>query len=295
MLSADRVRQTGRALAASIPWPVWWPVTAAAVEVLLWRPSRGVRQWQVNVEALTGQRPGRGLTRRALWSWARNLVESLHLGSFPRPGIDARVVLDPDHEHRLRGLAASPGVVAALPHMGSWDLAGAWACGVGMPVSTVAEELLAPEFARFRAVRERLGFVVHGHRQPGVMADLETESRQGRLVCLLADRDFSRRGVPVCWPSPSGGIAATMPSGPAQLALRTGAVLLGVACHYEGRRIRLVVSEPIQPAGATHAEKVAGMTQALCDFFAAEIVRHPHDWHMMQPIFPGLRVDARRP
>ena len=53
------------------------------------------------------------------------------------------------------------GAIIALPHMANWDLAGAWACLTGMPVSTVAERL-RPEalFDRFVAYREALGMEV---------------------------------------------------------------------------------------------------------------------------------------
>ncbi|WP_203566544.1 LpxL/LpxP family acyltransferase [Aestuariimicrobium ganziense] len=291
MRRSDRVRQAFLTTAARIPWPVWMPAAALASVAMAVLPARPLRQWQANVAALTGDRPGRLHTARAVWSWARNTVESMHLGSWSRERIDDYAIFSTEDEHRLRSLAADPGAVIGLPHMGSWDLAGAWACGAGMPVSTVAEQLLAPEFALFRRVRENLGFIVHGHREASVTSALVDESRQGRLVCLMADRDFSRRGVPVVWPGATGGVTATMPTGPATIALRAGAVLLGVACHYQGRRMRLVVSQPITPPeGADHETAVAAMTQGLCDFFADQVRRHPHDWHMLQPIFPGVRA-----
>lgn len=287
----DRARQAALAFAALLPWPVWWPAVAIACAVFTVAPPRPIRQWQANVAALTGEQPGRTLTAQAVWSWARNAVESLHLGRWSLERINRQVLISPEHEQRLRGFAASPGAVAALPHMGSWDLAGAWGCGVGMPVSAVVEQLLAPEFALFRRAREQLGFVVHGHRAGDVTATLVEECRQGRLICLLADRDFSRRGVPVVWPTATGAIEATMPRGPAEVALRADAILLGVAIHYVRGRIRLIVSDPIlPPEGASHQDAVAAMTQTLCTFFADQIRQHPQDWHMLQPIFPGVRA-----
>ena len=62
------------------------------------------------------------------------------------------------------------GAIVALPHMGNWDLAGAWACLTGMPVTTVAERL-RPEslYDRFVAYRETArdgGHPAHRRRQP---------------------------------------------------------------------------------------------------------------------------------
>ena len=51
--------------------------------------------------------------------------------------------------------------IVALPHMANWDLAGAWACLTGMPVTTVAERL-RPEslYNRFVDYRRQLGMDV---------------------------------------------------------------------------------------------------------------------------------------
>jgi len=32
------------------------------------------------------------------------------------------------------------------------------------------------------------------------------------------------------------------------------------------------------------------MTQQLCEFFAQQVRRHPHDWHMFRPVFPAVRA-----
>lgn len=287
-------RAQGKALQAAsrVPWPVARPLAAVAALVLALRPNRQVRQWQLNIATLTGTEPGFSLTFRGLMSWARNLVESMHLGHLSAEKLDQIAVLSAEDRERLLGHAADPGAVIGLPHSGSWDLAGAWACSVGMPVSTVAEQLLDDQFALFLKIRQDLGFTVYGHRDITVADKLVKDSEAGKLVCLMSDRDFTRRGVPVVWNTATGPVEAKMPPGPARTALRAGASLMGIACHYSGRQMELVVSDIIEPpAGAeTEAEKIATMTQELCDFFAAEIRKHPQDWHMMQPFFPGIKA-----
>ena len=69
-------------------------------------------------------------------------------------------------------------------------------------------------------------------------------------------------------------------------------ILLGLACHYSGRRMRITVSEPLRwrpdpdaDGPATEQEQIADMMQQVCEFFAAQITAHPADWHMMRPIF----------
>ncbi|MGJ6979094.1 hypothetical protein ACSDQ9_00995 [Aestuariimicrobium soli] len=272
--------------AGRVPWPVWRPMAGVAAGVLAARPNDAVRQWQANVAALTGAVPDRALTARALSSWARNTVTSLQLGRLSARQIVDRIVMDPEQEHRLRSTAATRGVVLALPHMGSWDLAGAWACAVGMPVATVAEELGRREFALFVRERERLGFTVYGHRDPTVTEKLVADSRANKLICLLVDRNFSRGGAPVLWPGPEP-VPSRMPVGPAHVACESGALLMGLSSSFEGDRLRLQLSDPIEPdpAAPNRMRRYQAMMQQVCDFFADRVVERPEDWHMLQPVF----------
>ena len=115
------------------------------------------------------------------------------------------------------------GAIIALPHMANWDLAGAWACLTGMPVSTVAERL-RPEslYDRFVRYREGLGMEVIALTGAGnPLARLRASLAAGRLVCLLADRDLGRRG---CRGQPAGR-AGPAPGRTSSLARMTGAPL----------------------------------------------------------------------
>lgn len=183
---------------------------------------------------------------------------------------------------------ATTGAVVALPHLGNWDLGGAWACLEGMPVASVAEQLDPAEFRVFLEARERLGFTIYGHRQERLVDRLCDDLRTGHLVALVSDRDFSRTSVAAQWPTPTGPVEVSMPSGPARIALETGAALLGMATYYEGSKLRLVVSEPV--AHVPGVGGVAVMMQEMCDFFASQVAAHPQDWHMLQPVFRDVRA-----
>ncbi|MGD8213784.1 phosphatidylinositol mannoside acyltransferase [Aestuariimicrobium sp. Y1814] len=282
-----RLRARAWLLVSRVPWPLWWPLVGVGALVMSVVPNQPTLRWARNFATMTGRTPRRVDVVRGLWSWARNTITSLQLVHWSPADFERRAVMSPDQWQRLSRAMAEGGAVLGLPHSGSWDLAGAWVCRRGMPVSTVAEELVPEEFEVFVRLREALGFSVYGHRDPQVLRNLVDDVHHTKLVCLLADRDFSRRGIPVTWHTGAGPRPASMPPGPAQVALRSGATLFGVACHYEGRRMRLVVSEALAPPAAadTHRERLTSMTQQLCDFFAAEIREHPHDWHMLQPFF----------
>jgi KDO2-lipid IV(A) lauroyltransferase len=230
-----------------------------------------------NLSIATGRSAGDGLLRAAVGSYLRTFWEVLALPGWTREQTVGRVRTE--EEHWLREAFAAHGAVVALPHSANWDLAGAWACRTGMPVSTVAEQLGDAEFAAFVAFRERLGLEVLSHRDPGALSSLAAAVGRHRLVCLVADRDLDGRGVPVRW----RGQQVTMPAGPAMVARRTGAALIPAVCSYEGRSMVIRFGAPVPPR-AGRAGLVA-MTQEVADFFATRIAERPEDWHMLQPFF----------
>ena len=216
--------------------------------------------------------------RAALRSYLRNFYEVLALPAWSEAEIQRRVRAI--NEPAVRDAHAGPGAVVALPHSGNWDLAGAWACVTGMPVTTVAEQLSDPDYAAFVAFRESLGLEVVSHRDPGALAALIEAIHCRRVICLLADRDLSGTGITVSW----RGQSITMPAGPAIVARRTGAALLPAVCQFTEDGMVIIIGDPI-----THRQGrdgLAAMMQDVADFFADTIARQPEDWHMMQPFFP---------
>lgn len=229
------------------------------------RRGAGVRRLEANLRRVAGPEVGddgiRALSRAGMRSYLRYFYEMFMLEAYSDEDLRARV--DCTGIEYLQGiLAAGRGVVAALPHMGNWDLAGAWVTRYGIPLTTVAERLKPePLFERFVAFREGLGMEVlpltgGPTHSAGVLA---RRLRQGRLVCLLADRDLTASGVEVAF----FGEQARMPAGPAALAERTGAALIPVAMWYEGGRMRVDIREEIPvPAGAGRPERVQEIGRA---------------------------------
>ena len=224
------------------------------------------------------------LSRDGMRSYLRYWMESFRLPAYSTDRI--RDAFRPEDIHLLEdGLASGRGVILALPHLGNWDLAGAWVTTqLGVPFATVAERL-RPEtlYDRFVAYRESLGMEVLPHSGGSAFGTLARRLRAGGLVCLVADRDLSASGVEVDF----FGDRTRMPAGPAMLAQQTGAQLLPVTLWYDeppvmGGRVHPPVAVPEE---GTRAEKTAAMTQALADVFAAGIREHPQDWHMLQRLW----------
>jgi KDO2-lipid IV(A) lauroyltransferase len=192
-------------------------------------------------------------------------------------------------EHHIRAaIDAGRGVVLALPHLGSWDLAGAWLAGRGYSVSVVAEVVEPPELYQwFVQTRAALGMRVvplGPHAGTEMLASL----RRNEAICLLCDRDLNGDGVEVDF----FGECTTLPAGPATLALRSGAPLVPVGCYFlpdERGEAQIGPPIPTERTGSIRAD-VVRITQELAHRFEALIRAEPEQWHMLQPNWPSDRT-----
>jgi phosphatidylinositol dimannoside acyltransferase len=242
------------------------------------RGGRGTARLAANLARVAPDHPNPdALLRDALRSYGRYWCEVFRLPVMPRERIVGGMTTTGEAAFR-ESVASGRGVVLALPHSGNWDHAGAW-CGLqGLPFTTVAERL-KPEslFDRFVAFRESLGMEVlpltGGARPPSEVLAERLEA--GGMLCLLADRDLSARGVDVEF----FGATARMPAGPAALALRTGAVLHPVTLAFTDDGWHCTWHAAVE-----HTD-VPTMTQRMADAFAAGIAAHPQDWHMLQRLW----------
>ncbi|MFJ8635531.1 phosphatidylinositol mannoside acyltransferase [Streptomyces sp. NPDC093568] len=255
---------------------------------LAWKQrGKGVKRLESNyARVVPGASPERlaELSRAGMRSYLRYWMESFRLPAWSPERI--KNGFDPKDVHYLTdGLASDQGVILALPHLGNWDLAGAWVTTqLQTPFTTVAERL-KPEtlYDRFVAYREGLGMEVLPHSGGSAFGTLARRLRDGGLVCLVADRDLSASGVEVDF----FGAKARMPAGPALLAQQTGALLLPVTLWYDDSPVMQGrVHPPVEvPESGARAEKTSVMTQALADAYASGIAEHPEDWHMLQRLW----------
>ena len=228
-----------------------------------------------------------GLTRRGLRSYLTYWCDAFRLPDWDADRVNR---LEVRGEHFVRqAMGQGHGVVGALPHMGNWDHGGAWCTSNGIRVTTVAERL-EPEavYRRFLEFRERMGMTIYPLTggDGDVLSTLAEHLRANDFVPLLADRDLTARGIPVTF----FGEKASMPAGPAALALRTGAPLVPVSTWFTGRPpdhgLMLQFEAPIEVVTTgSSRDQAAAMTQQLADVFAGHIADHPQDWHMLQRVF----------
>jgi phosphatidylinositol dimannoside acyltransferase len=276
----------------------WARLLFRIIADVLWRRNgKSVRQLEANLRRVLGpdatDKQLRRLSRQSMRSYLRYWMEVFRLPVIPPDRIMSGMHMLGDQEPVAFGdLAAGRGVIFALPHMGNYEQAGAYIVRAGAgPFTTVAERLgSSAMFDKFLAFRESLGMEVLPHSGgAGPFGVLAKRLADGRLVCLVCDRDLSSSGVEVQF----FGEAARMAPGPAALAVQTGAALMPVTLWFEGKDwgARIYPEVPVPETG-TQREKIAAMSQQMAACFELGIREHPQDWHMLQKVFVA---DLRRP
>lgn len=240
-------------------------------------PLPNVALWEASITQANGVAPTRRQRRLLLENWIRNSLWSLSLARWSKESISKVVRIDDEDLARLRASLAGPGLVLALPHMGSWDFAGAWCASIGIKVVSVAERLPNGLFERFRDARAGMGMDIYPVDQADLMHVMAEDVRAGRVICLLSDRDLSSRGVPAIWPPDRGQVK--VPAGPALLARRTGADLRVATTRFEGGRLRIMIGERIEAGTA------AALMGEVVAQFAAAVHESPENWLMLRRVF----------
>jgi KDO2-lipid IV(A) lauroyltransferase len=284
-VNADPAYALGWTIVRKLPVAVTGRVFDQIADVAWRRQGKGVRRLESNLRRVAGDRVDlRALSRKAMRSYLRYWLEAFRLPEMSPEEIDGNADVT-GWEKIISTLDSGRGVVLALPHMGNYDHAGAWITLKGAPFTTVMERL-EPEslYERFVAYRESLGMEILPltGSGAGVFGTLARRLRDGRLVCLVADRDLSETGVEVEF----FGRPARMVGGPAALALQTGAALMPVSLWFTPKGWGILVHEEITvPGHGDRKDKIRRMTQELADAFAEGIAAHPEDWHMLQRVW----------
>lgn len=265
------------ALGRRVPRRVGDAFARVAAPLVALKRLPAVESWADTIQTANGARPTKAQRRLLLENWLRNNLWSLSLAEWSDAEVLRVIDVDDADVAKLRESLAGPGLVLALPHMGSWDFAGAWCARVGIKVVSVAERLPGGLYERFSAARAGMGMTIYPVDQPDVMRLLEQDVRAGRLVCLLADRDLSAHGIKVPWPGSDGVLG--VPAGPALLARRTGADFRVATTRFRGDRLRLEISERI--VGDSPSDLMHGAVTE----FADAVRRDPESWLMLRRAF----------
>ena len=264
----------------------------------------GIKQLELNLSRATGlpkdSRQIRELSLQNIKNYLRYYREVFLIPRWSVKQINDKVIIKNVEE--VDAALKTGGIIIALPHMGNWDLAGAWAANYFGSLCTVAERL-RPEgvYQKFLKVRRNLGISLIGLEGDGNPYEfLKSNLLKGTPVALLADRDVSGTGVVNTF----FGSPTKTPIGPALLAVETGLPLFTCATWYEaGKLVISFDSQVLVPVDQESTAKISGLratikkasevSAIIMQRFEKHIVAQPQAWHQLQPIWSDLKVDLK--
>ncbi len=227
----------------------------------------------------------RRLVERAVVEHARYWVAVVRLRHYPEQ-LFAKMLRTVDWEE-LRPVFAA-GAVVAVPHVGNYEPFAHFLESEGLSGISPVEETEPKELYEFLVARRLVGG--RGIRLVPLSQSVKpmlTALRDGEIVALAADRDLAGDGIPVTM----FGHPATLPAGPATLALRTGKPLYVARALREGPDRYTATAWPvaIEPSGDRRAD-VAALTRDVGARFEAIIAEHPEQWFgAFQPFWTDQR------
>jgi lauroyl/myristoyl acyltransferase len=216
------------------------------------------------------------VARRAFQNYGRMLMDFVLMGSLTPDELIERVTLE-GREHLDAALARGRGAIMAVPHMGSWDLAGSYAGAVGYKVSAVAERFPGSLNDAVVQARRRFGMNVIMLGRAAVRA-LTEALRDNHIVALLCDLEQGP-GVEVRF----FGRRAIVPGGPAALALKTGAALIPANQFTTAPGHLRIQLDPALSLG--EGESKEHVMQRVIDRFEDFIRERPDQWYAFRPMF----------
>jgi len=186
------------------------------------------------------------------------------------------------YEHFLPALSQGKGVILLSGHLGNPELAVQGLLAHGIKVVALTEPLHPPQLSQLvDRLRSRKGHTFLPVSVAGVRAAIKT-LRQGGVVALMGDRDIQgpRARLPFL------GTEASMPIGPIEVALRTGAIVLPVFSFRRGHGLEVFVHPPMEiTRGGSLEEDVLANTLRFLQILETYVRRDPGQWIVLEAIW----------
>ncbi len=222
----------------------------------------------------------RRVARRAFQNYGCMLADFALIASLTPEELQSHISV-----HGLQHLDAlrtvDLGGILAVPHMASWDMGASVAGVLGYNLAAVVDRF--PGSLNEAVIEKRQGFGLTVIPL-GAMAARQIAAvlRGGGLVALACDLPQGP-GVEVNF----FGRRATVPTGPASLALRTGAALLTAYTRWNSPgHYHVHVDPPISlPLTGDRRRDIAALMQAVVDRFELYITARPSEWFAFRPLF----------
>jgi KDO2-lipid IV(A) lauroyltransferase len=228
------------------------------------------------------ERIARNVVRHHAYAW----VDLFYFGQRPPEHALENFAEVEGLEHAERIVREGRGAILLTAHAGNFELGGLLLRAKGMSIHVVYKPDRFEAVERLRTQIRRQGGVI-GVPVDGVgfsTLPLVNLLREGKLVGMQGDRDFSLNGLPI----PFFGRESYFPRGPWELAAMTGAPILCSFFYMDGDgRFRARFLEPITITGERGQRRAAieaGMRRYVHDLEIL-IRRHPDQWYCFYPFW----------
>lgn len=217
------------------------------------------------------------MARRTFVNFFEAASDLFRLPSMTPAGIQGLITAE-GLEHLEAARAMGRGVIVVTPHLGPYELGGAYVASLGFPVHAMVEDLDPATNAALASYRKASGMELIS-RGAG-LRQMYRLLKEGRIVLLVADRVVGERGegVEVPW----GAGRRLVPPGPAAFALATGAPIISgyiVRSPKGPTRYLLHLDAPIVATGTARDDLTRDVAARLAD----AVCQHPDEWYVFQP------------
>jgi KDO2-lipid IV(A) lauroyltransferase len=218
-----------------------------------------------------------------------------YLQAFALPATSAKTIVDSmqveGEEYLKEALARGKGVILFSAHFGPFDYLSQWIAIKGYDLTIPVEQLKDQRMLDLMLTLRRshgVHFLPLGGSAP--MRAILQALRNNKIVLITADRAVQGERVEV----PFFGAPAELPSGPAALAIRTGATVVGAfgwrTYHANGKRPIEGMFSPLSlalPQG--ERTDIQSVMRGIVDRMELHIAAHPEQWVVFAPIWKNTK------
>jgi KDO2-lipid IV(A) lauroyltransferase len=282
-----RLFRLGNWVTRVLPPGVRYPLAALTGRCVFFVMPRRRRIAFENFAQVLGRTPDDPLVRRtarhAFGNYFKMFADFMLMDTL-KPEEIRRMVRPEGRERIDKVLAEGKGAIVVTAHVSNWDILAAASAVYGYPISAVTNELPSGRLNELViSSRERIGMKMI-RLGPGSLRQILKALARNELVALASDLYSGDRGVRV----PFFNRPAVFPSGPAAIALKTGAPILPVWARRQPENNLYIaeIEDPIEVSrtGDT-ARDIQATTERIVQFFERIIRREPDQWLVFLPVW----------
>lgn len=263
-------RRVGYMLATGIGKSTYW--------ILSKERAKAVRHLKIAFGEEKSKDEFHRIGQNAFVNLAKSAIDVLLFPKLNRKRIERLVHLEGGRWKLDEALARGKGVIMLTGHIGNWELLASYFRFLGYPGQLVGRRIYYELFDRLLVSLRKSALVSTVYRDESPRKIL-AELRQNHVVGMSADQDIdSLEGIFVSF----FGWETWTPTGPAKIALASGAAIVPAFMIHERDHYRLFIEDPILPVeGDSKEEAVRLITQAWSQIVERYIRQYPDQWVWM--------------